>query len=185
MAMALSTHRWTRADLERLPDDDGNRYEIIDGELLVTPAPRPAHGAIVTELGSALSACCRRIGLTVSTARPAIVTPDSHVEPDIVVRGRTVPPPDRWDDAPLPVLVVEVLSESTRRNDRIRKRRFYLEAGVPEYWIVDGDSRVVLVIDASGERAESRRLTWRPPGAQESVTIDLEKVFEEALGPPG
>src|SRR5205085_8861896 len=122
MHMALKTHRWTRADLERLPEDDGNRYEIIDGELLVTPAPRPAHDAIVEELGWLLNDYCRRVNLgRASHGRPVMVTESSHVEPDIVVRVRFVPP-DRWDDVPLPMLIVEVLSESTRQNDLVKKR---------------------------------------------------------------
>lgn len=182
MHMAATTRRWTRADLARLPDD-GNIYEIIDGELLVTPAPRPAHEMIVEELGHALDEYCRRTGIgRASHSRPAMVTPDSEVEPDIVVRERMVPPPERWDDAPLPMLVVEVLSESSRRNDLIKKRRFYLDSGVPEYWIVDGESRSVGVVTPAGDRTEAHSLLWRPRDGIAPLELDLVRLFEESLG---
>lgn len=112
-----------------------------------------------------------------------MVTPDSQVEPDIVVRARTIPPPERWDDAPLPILVVEVISESTRRNDRIKKRRFYLDSGVPEYWVVDGDARSVRVVTPSGERTEARSLLWEPREATEALELDLVRLFAESVGP--
>jgi Uma2 family endonuclease len=185
MHMALKTHRWTRADLQRLPDD-GNTYEIIEGELLVTPAPRPAHEAIVDEVGRVLDDYCRREHVGVAShSRPVLATPTSEVQPDIVVRRKISPPPDRWDEAPRPMLVVEVLSESTRRHDLVKKRAFYIENGVPEYWVVDGDARSVLVVTATGERTESAVLRWRPDGASETLEIDLVALFKEALGPRG
>ncbi|MEO5568199.1 MAG: Uma2 family endonuclease [Gemmatimonadaceae bacterium] len=184
MHMALTTHRWTRADLERLPDD-GNRYEVIDGDLLVSPAPRPAHERLVMEFGRALDEYCRRVkGVQASFGRPAMVTATSEVEPDIVVRASVAPPPDRWDDAPVPLLVVEVFSESTRRNDAIRKRAFYLANGVAEYWMVDGDARQVRVVDAHGERTESATLRWAPTAGSVPLDLDLATLFIEALGSP-
>lgn len=183
MHMALKTHRWTRADLERLPDD-GNTYEVIDGELLVSPAPRPAHEELVMGFGRALDDYCRSTGVGgASYGKPAMVTQDSEVQPDIVVRKRVIPPPDRWDDSPLPMLVVEVLSESTRRYDLVKKRGFYIETGVPEYWVVDGEARTVLVITAAGERVESVELHWHPGGAEQRLELDLAALFAEALGP--
>lgn len=182
MHMALKTHRWTRADLERLPDD-GNRYEVIDGALLVSPAPRPAHARLVMAFGRAIDEYCRRVKIIeASYAHPAMVTATSEVGPDIVVRKCVVPPPDRWDDAPVPALIVEVLSESTRRNDLVKKRGFYLETGVPEYWIVDGDARTVVAVTRTGERMESRTLTWQPVDAEPRLEIDLQTLFEKALG---
>lgn len=69
------------------------------------------------------------------------MTTDSEVIPDIVVRQTPVPPLKRWDDVPTPILVAEVLSPSTERADLVKKRAFYMESGIPEYWIVDGEAR--------------------------------------------
>jgi Uma2 family endonuclease len=181
MHMALDTHRWTRADLARLPDD-GNRYEIIHGALLVSPAPRPEHQALVYVLRRLLEAYCDREGLGELAEVSAFVADDSEVIPDLVVRNRLRPPPRDWDDAPMPLLVVEVISESTRSYDEIKKSGFYVESGVPEYWVVDGKARTIRVISASGDRVESKSLAWQPPGAQSPLQIDLPFLFAEALG---
>src|SRR5690242_85614 len=67
MHMALKTHRWTRADLERMPNDT-NRYEVIRGELLMSPAPRPAHATLVYELRKRLDAYSEQENLGVRAA---------------------------------------------------------------------------------------------------------------------
>jgi Uma2 family endonuclease len=181
--MALSTHRWTRADLDRLPEDDGNRYEIIDGELLVTPAPRPAHEIIIQELGWLLDVYCRRLDIgRAYHGKSAVVTDTSHVEPDIVVRQRVVPAPSTWDEMPLPRLVVEVLSDSTRRYDLVKKRAFYMKTGAPQYWIVDGETRTVRIITRDGESLVSDRLAWQPAPAHPAFEVDLRSFFASALG---
>jgi Uma2 family endonuclease len=183
MHMALQAPRWTRADLERLPDD-GNKYEIIHGELLVSPAPRPAHEEIIHALRRVLEPYCdrERIG-RVYDGKPAFVTDDSEVMPDIVVRTAVTPPPERWDDAPMPVLVVEVLSESTRRADRVRKRAFYVESGIPAYWIVDGETRTITVVTSGApDAAFSTTLTWHPAGTSNPMRLDVGSLFREALG---
>jgi Uma2 family endonuclease len=183
MHMALSTHRWTRADLQRLPND-GNKYEVVQGELLVSPAPTPAHDALVRELWRRLNAYCEATGIgQVSGHLPAFVAGDSEAIPDLVVREAMVPPPDRWDDAPRPLLVVEVLSESTQRNDRVRKRGFYLASGIPEYWIVDGESRTIEIASIGGDRTEASLLRWHPPQAKHALELDVPALFEDALGP--
>ena len=182
MHMALSTHRWTRADLERMPDD-GNRYEVIHGELLVSPAPRPAHAALVYAVRQALEPFCRaeKLGM-VSGENQAFVADDSEVIPDLVVRHLPVPPPETWAQGPVPLLAVEVLSETTRQNDLIRKRAFYMESGVPEYWIVDGESRSVTIVTHLGARTEVEMLRWHPHGAANPLDVDLQHLFSNALG---
>ena len=87
--MALETHRWTRADLERMPDD-GNRYEVIHGELLVSPAPRPAHVFIQDYLQQrVLAPFCEPLGFMVSVTG-AFVSDDSETIPDTIVRLRAL-----------------------------------------------------------------------------------------------
>src|SRR3954467_13711607 len=85
MHMALKTHRWTRADLERMPDD-GNRYEVVRGELLVSPAPRPAHDLLIHGLRRLLEPFCDREGLGIIGSVQAFVTDDSETIPDLVIR---------------------------------------------------------------------------------------------------
>lgn len=182
MHMALMAKRWTRGDLERLPND-GNRYEVIHGELLVSPAPRPTHAYLVDRLDRILDAYSdrERVGRA-SSGNSAFVTTDSEVIPDIVVRQTPVPPPERWDDLPTPILVVEVLSPSTKRADLVKKRAFYIESGIPEYWIVDGEARSIRVVRAVGETVETKSLRWEPVGAVSPLEIDLAAFFTEALG---
>lgn len=186
MHMALKTHRWTRADLERMPDDDTNRYEVIRGELLVSPAPRPAHFAVVYALRELLVAYCAAERLDVTPGEnTGFVAEDSEAIPDIAVRKVSVPPEDDWADAPVPLLVVEVTSPSTKRYDEIKKRPYYLENDISEYWIVDGEARTVRVLTPAGERLESDALRWHPAGASGSLEVNLADFFERALGPRG
>jgi Uma2 family endonuclease len=181
MHMALRTHRWTRADLERMPDD-GNRYEVIHGELLVSPAPRPAHDLLVYVLRRLLEPYCDQHALGIIGSIQAFVSEESETIPDLVVRHLPVPPPDKWDDAPAPSLVVEVLSDSTRRNDEVKKRAFYIESGVPDYWIVDAEARTIRVITRTVDRMEAETFQWTPQGASEPLLIDVPRFFSQALG---
>src|SRR3954469_25951458 len=89
MHMATRTRRWTRVDLERMPDD-GNRYEVVRGELFVTPAPSPRHQHVVHELAERLRRFVEAMGLgEVHQSPSAVVFEASEVQPDIIVR-RTV-----------------------------------------------------------------------------------------------
>jgi len=102
------------------------------------------------------------------------------VQPDIFVTPLFAggPPADFADVSSL-LLAVEVLSPSTARTDRIRKRSYYQRAGVPEYWIVDNDSQVIERWRPADERPEilTGTIAWHPPGAKEALTIDLENFF--------
>lgn len=141
MAGMAATLRATRADLDVMPDD-GNRYELIDGEIVVSAAPAPRHQLVVTALVVLLSGRCPD-GLRVSQAPFAVeLFADSVVEPDVLVFR-----PEDLDERGLvspPVLVVEVLSPSTRARDLRRKKELYRRAGVASYWVVDPDDEVAL-----------------------------------------
>ena len=177
MGVATNTKRWTLEELDTLPDDDGNVYELIHGELFVTPPPAPRHEDIVARLAAMLLSyvLSQNLGL-LYFPRSVLQLPDSQVEPDLSVR-----PPlnvDSWQNAPLPILVIEVLSPSKRRMDRIRKRAFYLEQRVPEYWMVDPELRTITVVRPGAEDVTVRdRLTWNPAGATEPLVIELASVF--------
>jgi Uma2 family endonuclease len=112
----------------------------------------------------------------------AFVDDDSETIPDLAVRERITPPPARWDDVPRPILIIEVTSESTRRYDEVKKRAFYMESGIPEYWIVDGATRTIRIVTSAGDRTEAVTLRWQPFGTAAVLELDLPTLFAEALG---
>jgi Uma2 family endonuclease len=179
MGMAVPTY-WTAEMVRQLPDD-GKRYEVVYGELLVTPAPRFDHQLLVSRLFAALSGYLARgsVGLVltspadISWGRDVLVQPDLFVVPFDEARTR------QWSRIRSLLLVAEVLSRSTARADRFAKRRRYQEAGVPVYWVVDGDERRVEVWTPEAELPviETARLTWRPGGAAEAFTLELAELF--------
>jgi Uma2 family endonuclease len=118
MYMAAATRPWTRADLVRLPDD-GNRYEVLDGVLLVTPLPGSPHQRATVNLTVALQHHCRQHALGFVVAPGPVPHGDSELQPDIaVVLDPTLPFDAAWSSHPPPSLVVEVLSGATRRPSR-------------------------------------------------------------------
>lgn len=181
MHMATRSRAWTRADLDRLPDD-GNTYEVLDGELLVTPAPSAGHQQIVAWLSERLTpfVATHYIGRVHQPRSVMVDGPSRQVEPDLMV----LPPGrfDTWDAAPIPILVVEVLSRTRRRRDLDGKRRFYMERGVAEYWAVDPSARSVAVIRGEQSETTTTTLTWRPAGTEAALEIDLPAMFSEAIG---
>jgi Uma2 family endonuclease len=127
-------HEWTVADLAQTPDD-GLRYELVDGVLLVSPAPSNRHQIVVGELHVLLRAACpadARVMLAPTDYQP---TERRSLQPDLLVALRS----DVGDEpisAPL-LLAVEVLSPSTRSVDLLLKSGVYAESGVAAYWVVD------------------------------------------------
>ncbi len=123
---------WTVADLEQLPDN-GDRYEILHGELLVTPLPSSGHQGIVARLLVALAMWCRAYtGWRFLAPGGVYVSETIWLEPDIAVYPSPEYRDTPWRELPAPILVVEVLSASTRKRDRHRKRPAYLSHGVAE-----------------------------------------------------
>ena len=146
--MSILTRPLTYEDIEHIPID-GNRYEVVYGELRVSAAPDPAHQEFVGVLYLLLAPLVRRRRLGKVYLAPFDVRPlgGDVVQPDLVFirregldrfeRGKFVGPPD---------LVVEVLSPSTRTYDETVKARLYAEAGVPEYWLPDPFARTFQVL---------------------------------------
>ncbi|WP_461157127.1 Uma2 family endonuclease [Saccharopolyspora tripterygii] len=130
----VQSRPFTVYDLETMPDD-GHRYELLDGALLVTPAPGYKHQKVVLRLGALLDAACPD-DLEVLPA-PFAVRPSVTVElqPDLLV-ARDEDLTEAYLPA-APVLAVEVLSPSTRLNDLNSKKAFYERLGVPCYWVID------------------------------------------------
>jgi len=180
MGMAAPTF-YTAAMVRALPDD-GNRYEVVHGELLVTPAPRLSHQTVVTRLVVALERYTEREGVGVVLAAPADISWGSRdvlVQPDVFVVSRREARTERWQAIRTLFLAVEVLSPSSRRADRITKRRLYQEKGVSTYWVVDADRRQVEVWGPGAEfpKIERKSVRWRPVGAERGFSLSLARLF--------
>ena len=177
MAVSTQLKVWSLEELHSLPDD-GNKYELIHGELFVTPAPTMSHETILARLTRVLDPYVARHGLGYVFHPRAVVRlrPRSEVEPDLYVSH----PGSSYDDAPIPSLVVEVHSPYTRRRDQEQKRRFYLEdVKVPEYWMVDPKRRTITVARPGHPDMDcDMQVSWRPAGADEALTVDVQSLFD-------
>ena len=178
MHMALQSRGWTLAELHRLPDD-GNKYELVRGELFVTPPPTPDHETVLSRLTRILDPYAAANGLgMVYHPRSVVRFEGSEVEPDLMVRQPHSGGGANWDDWPLPTLVVEVLSDSTRRRDLGAKRTLYIDAGIPEYWIVDAAARNIRVVRApDGDEVVTDNLTWMPTGANDALVVQVKTLL--------
>ena len=178
MHMATNIKRWTLEELHSLPDD-GNKYELVRGQLFVTPPPNLEHETILARLSRILEpyVAAHDLGF-VYHPRSVLRFEGSEVEPDLMVRPRPRELRVDWDQAPVPMLVVEVFSGSTRRRDRQDKRELYAEAGVDEYWIVDPERRVITIAHLDGrEETVGDTLTWSPRGAGAPLVLQVADLF--------
>ena len=177
---------WTREEVLALPED-GNRYEMVNGELLVTPSPRPLHQIAVGVVNDGLRPYVRehRLGTVLSSPADLDLGAGQLLQPDIfVIRTTDGLPLREWAQAGIPLLVVEVLSPSTARYDRTTKRRRYQQSGVPTYWIVDVHARLVEVWTPSARSPAivDDTLAWQPAPSAPPLTIDLPTCFREVWG---
>jgi len=186
MRMAATGKVWTVDDLAALPDD-GMRYEIIDGELFVTPSPSWRHGDAVMTLAYTLRSYLSAHATGHLKVAPQDVVYDKHtvVEPDLfvvpLVDGR---PPRTWEEAGRLLLAVEIVSPSSARKDRVAKRWLYQRQAVPEYWVVDVDAEIVERWRPGDERPEilTDRLEWQPSAEHAPLAIDLDGYFRDVRG---
>ncbi len=144
MVALTHTSPFTYDDLQGMPDD-GYRHELLDGVLLVTPAPSIPHQVCVTALWDILRHHRRAGEIVLIAPVDYVISPSTVLEPDVLVARTADLTPANLPATPL--LVVEVLSPSTRRIDRTAKRLAYEEAGVPAYWLVDPDVPSVTVLE--------------------------------------
>ncbi len=123
----------TAGDLAAMPDD-GHRYELIDGTLLVTPSPSREHQGIAAELIFRLRLACPRDLKVLAAPLDVVYSDTTLLQPDILVVAKAT----YYDAAPLrPLLAVEILSPSTRLVDLNLKKKQFERAGCPSYWVVD------------------------------------------------
>jgi Uma2 family endonuclease len=181
--------QWTLDEVRALRNrtTGGTRYELVDGELLVTPAPCGVHQMAVQLLWAALYSYVReqQLGLASLAPRDIDLEPGRSVQPDVfvvppseIVRFRGADPIERL------TLAAEILSPSSARGDRVKKRALYQRSRVSEYWIVDLDARVIERWRPDDERPEmlSTRIEWLPTGASAPFTLDLVAYFAEVFG---
>lgn len=139
----------TRADLDDFPDD-GHRYELVDGELLVSPPPRIIHQHAVMEIAFQVRCWIEDggHGIVLPTANVEL-SPDTHLEPDVLWTSDASLESVGYDVAP--EFIVEVASRSTRLFDRNVKKDRYLSNGCVDFWIVDHDHDTIEQFDAPGD----------------------------------
>jgi Uma2 family endonuclease len=189
--MALKVkHLMTVDDLEALPYDEWNKYELIEGELYVSPAPGIPHQLVLNNLQFELTKYLKQnpIGRIVPGAGAEFDT-YNYVIPDIVFctheRWKTIVAKNQFNAAP--DLVIEILSPGSknRSRDLKLKRDAYDKFCVPEYWVVDTWSRSVIVFRVSGNTLKEVA-TLRHDDVLESPTLPglslkLSDVFTDDL----
>lgn len=134
---------WTTDDLDELPED-GHRYELIDGVLIVSPSPTSGHQKLASRIEDALEASCPDdwvvlLGVEVRISRLRSLTPDVLV----VTAEAAAAMPARFQPHEV-LLVVEVVSRNSKAMDRITKPALYAQAGIPFYWRVESEGRITV-----------------------------------------
>ena len=183
-----TTERWTAARVRKLPDD-GKRYEVIAGVLLVTPPPAEFHQSVSGRLYWSLRTYLMGIGqedtlfnapCEISWDKETLVQPDLFVgHPEEVGKG--------WKAKHRLLLAIEIISPSSVRTDRSLKRKLYQRNGVCEYWVVDPREAKVEVWHPNSDSptVETKTLVWQPDPAlaspahptPEPLTLDLKELF--------
>ena len=188
MAMPASQRRWTTSEVRELIAESplqSPRYELVDGELLVTPSPTSRHQFAVSLLWKHLYEYLTRnpVGRALTSPLDVELERDSLTQPDVVVV-----PLEEWQrighEMPVQSLLLasEVVSPSSGQHDRVRKKPLYLR-NMSVYWIIDLDARLVERWTPNDDRPEILVdvLEWRPIGAAETFLLDLPQYFAEIL----
>jgi Uma2 family endonuclease len=171
-------------DFWELPED-GNRYEIIDGKLYVTPAPAMRHQLVSTRLTNTLHqhVISARIGHVFHAPAAVNLGPHRQVQPDLffVSREKTRLVTPR-EVAGAPDLAIEIVSPSSKKTDRVVKAAAYADSGISWYWIVDPDERTIeeYRLEDSWYRLVRK---WEEPEVFEpklfpGLTLALESLFD-------
>ncbi|HEX5178302.1 MAG TPA: Uma2 family endonuclease [Gemmatimonadaceae bacterium] len=179
MAMPALLPRYTVDHIDELPEYPGVRYELLDGLLLVSPAPSSVHAVITSRLISVLSNGISEEHAFVAAPGEIRLEPFTSLVPDVLVYPAKYGLGAPWKDIGEWLLAVEVVSPSSAVYDRDYKRRAYSALGVGEYWVVDPMQRTIEV-SLSGDaqpRVERRAVRYRAPGSARDLQIDVAQVF--------
>ena len=177
MVMPISIRRYTVNEIASWPDD-GNRYELLDGFLLVTPSPGSPHQVVATRIAGFLMTCLRdQPDVHVAAPGAIIVRPKTELQPDVLVfraPGRL----PKWEKVRDHLLAIEVQSRSTKVYDADHKRPAYLKLGVAEVWRVSPDERAIYVARKGiAERRHLKPFTWRPAGLDRAFLVPVGDFF--------
>lgn len=178
MAMAIMVPHYTVDDLANFPDD-GNRYELLDGVLLVTPGASLGHQVIASRIQARLSNTVQLPGLAYVVGPGVVVRlPNTQLQPDILVFPTTYKPDTDWRKIKENWLAIEVLSRSSKIYDREFKKDAYFALGVQQVWLVDRWTKSIEVWRSRSSKKIARKtLAWRAPTGDASMALDLEEVF--------
>ena len=181
MGMALPVPQFTIEMLDDFPDD-GNRYELLEGMLLVTPSPSLTHQIVANRLSNILTNALAGTGKAHVVAVGALQRGDNtQLQPDILVFPSSFSPRSNWRTVDGWWLAVEVMSPSSRVYDRVVKRDAYLALGVEQYWVVDIRDQSIEVWKRGSDVSERvvDLLSWRPTALGTAVVVDLGEVFRD------
>ena len=172
---------YTVDDVLAFPND-GNRYELVYGKLLVSPSPSFLHQKILSRLFYQIISYCERECAGQALCAPADLTwgrKDVIAQPDIFVIGPEDAHVHTWAEVRRVPLIAEVLSPSTKHYDRFDKRGLYRDRLVDVYWIVDPVEELAEVWTPASQSpvVERERLVWHASGAQTSLIVDLPALF--------
>ncbi len=162
--------------------NDGQKYELAYGKLLVSPSPRLRHQRIVMRLATPLMRYCDtnncgqlfNVAADLTWGRQDVLT-----QPDVFVIGPEDSAVQEWSQVRHVSLIIEVLSPSTRSHDRFDKRRVYQDREVDLYWIIDPEAKCAEVWTPAAQFPvmEYETLTWAPAGAEEPFTVDVRELL--------
>jgi len=179
--MDMVAHAYYTADMVRALPNDGNRYETVYGELLVTPAPRLLHQLVLQRLLRLVEDFTDRYGIGKAFISPADISwgDDTLVQPDIFVADRDEAKTMDWAHVKTLLLAIEIISPTTARHDRFTKRKLYQDVGIPTYWIVDADAQSVEVwtVEDRFPTVCTETVEWKPIDAGEPLVVDLADLF--------
>jgi Uma2 family endonuclease len=179
----MTTLPWGRpltcADLEVMPDD-GHRYELVDGTLIVSPAPRPLHQRVVGKVYRLLDDACPDNTYEVFVAPlDVILADDTLLQPDVLV-ARTADLTDKNLPA-APVLAVEVHSDSTRGIDLLLKRERLQRARCPAYWVIDPEKPSLTVMELRGDTFHDVAIVSGPETFTTSMPYDITLIPDDLV----
>lgn len=182
--MSLLARPLTYDDLRQLPDDR-NRYELLGGELIVSPSPHRAHQRVSYRLTQLIGdhVDAQQLGEVYAAPVDVRLSPHSVVQPDLLFirRDRLAIYGPTGPVEGAPDLVVEIVSPASRVMDRVRKAALYADSGVPEYWIVDPEPRTVelLVLDRGLYTPVAAEAGRYPSIAIPGLVIDPDTLFAD------
>lgn len=185
MGMPDTLRRYTADEVLAFPSD-GNRYEVVDGELFVTPSPAQRHEIVRWRLQGALHAYLlphQNFAIGFSAPADIIWSQQEYVQPDLLVVPRKDVTGD-WRDCRTLLLAVEIVSPSSARGDRLKKRVLYQRRRVATYWVVDPDAQLIEVWHPDDARPEivAGVARWRLAPELPEMVVDLPKLFAELPG---